>query len=269
LPVPVSSMFHQRNGRSGFISLDSEGPVQVALLSAFAEGRGIFPERKPELKDWMNILNTASLVHPRDKHPTPPEAAGELIYGRTAGVARGSIWRGSITNDETHSRFLVDRGQIISYPISTVRGGTLGTNQIQSAPLMVRYSDTAYTAHGNYSLLYDLILPIYNPTESDLLVGLTFQSPLKNCIEATELRFLREPPNAIVFRGNIKFQWKDKSSEERNELIHLVQKQGQMQDSLVELELHPREQIDVKVSLRYPPDCTPPQVLTISAKANH
>jgi hypothetical protein len=216
----------------------------------------------------MNILNTAPLVHPRDKHPTPPGAAGELIYGRTAGVARGSKWRGSITNDETQSRFLVDEGQIVSYPIGTVCGGTLGTHQIQSAPLMVRYPDTAYVAHGNYSLLYDLMLPIYNPTESDLLVGLTFQSPLKNCTEATELRFLREPPNAIVFRGNIKFQWKDKTSEERSKLIHLVQKQGQMQHSLVELELGPKEQIDVRVSLRYPPDCTPPQVLTISTKAN-
>jgi hypothetical protein len=268
LPLPVNALFHQRNGRTGFISLDSDRPVQVALLSAFAEGRGIWSERKPELNDWMNLLNTASLVQPRDKQPTPPNAAGELIYGRTAGVARGSIWRGAITNDETQSRFLAREGQLVSYPISTVRGGTLGTNQIQAAPLAVRYPDTAYMAHGNYSVLYDLVLPIYNPTETELLIGLTFQSPLKSCNETTELRFLREPPNSIVFRGNIKFQWKDKNLEERSMLIHLVQKQGQMQDSLVELELPPKWQIDVNVSLRYPPDCTPPQVLTISAKAN-
>ena len=70
-------------------------------------------------------------------------------------------------------------GETVSFPISTVHSGTLGTDQIQTAPLMVRYPDSAYLAHGNYGVLYDLTVPIYNPTESELLVGLRLQSPLK------------------------------------------------------------------------------------------
>ena len=109
LPIPVNSFFHQLNGRSGFISLLSDGPLHLALLAAFAEDRGICQEREPELKDWMHILKTGSLVEPRDKQPTPLDAPGELIYGRTAGVAKGAIWRGSITNDDLHSRFWFNR----------------------------------------------------------------------------------------------------------------------------------------------------------------
>jgi Protein of unknown function (DUF3370) len=130
----------------------------------------------------------------------------------------------------------------------------------------VRYSDTAYLAHGNYGVLYDLTLPIYNHSDSELCVGLSFQSPLKSWNESTSLRFFKPPPNTTVFRGNIKFQWKGKDGEERIKLVHLVQKEGQMQDSLIEFVLSPNELTEVNVSLRYPPDCTPPHVLTISAR---
>ena len=69
-----------------------------------------------------------------------------------------------------------------------------------------------------------------------------------------------------MFRGNIKFHWKDKDGQERTKLIHLVQKQGQMQDSLIEFVLSPGELTEVNVNLRYPADCTPPHVLTVSAR---
>jgi len=266
LPIPVGSVFHPLNGRTGLICFSSDGPVYLAALSAFAQNRGFGQQRKPAIENWLEILNTGALVQPRDRVPTSPGASGELIYGRAAGIACGSTWRGLITNNDQQNAFSVVAGQTVSYPLCTVVGGTLGTNQVQSAPMAVRYPDTAYQAHGNYGVLYDLTLPLQNNGDTTLSVSLGFQSPLKNSYETAVLRFFKQPPDAIVFRGSVKFAWKDKQEKKQNKLIHLVQKQGQMQDSLVEFPLAPKELLEVNFSLRYPADCTPPHVLTITAR---
>ena len=266
LPIPVNALFHQLNGRTGFIGLETDGPIYIATLSAFAQQRGFGQEREPDLQNWLDILRSGTLVEPRDKKPTLPGASGELIYGRVAGIASGSTWRGMITNDNQNSRLSVTNGQTLSFPVSTVDSGTFGTNQVQSAPMITRYEDTAYKAHGNYGVLYALDLPIYNDSDSELVVGFSFQSPVKNWNETDALRFFKQPPNSVVFRGTVKFEWQDKQGVSQTKFIHLVQKQGQMQDSLIDFSILPKETLNVKFALRYPADCTPPHVLTIGAK---
>jgi len=58
----------------------------------------------------------------------------------------------------------------------------------------------------------------------------------------------------------------DNKGKHHKKLVHLVQKQGQQSQPLVELRIEAGKQINVQCSLIYPADCTPPQVLTVTAK---
>jgi hypothetical protein len=75
---------------------------------------------------------------------------------------------------------------------------TLGTGQVQSAPMLVRYPDTAYRAHGNYGVLYSLTLPLLNNTGEPQTVTLAIQTPDKQENRRNELHFL-EPPMVRYF----------------------------------------------------------------------
>jgi hypothetical protein len=153
----------------------------------------------------------------------------------------------------------------LSFPISTVSGGTAGTGQVQAAQLLARYADTAYQSNGNYGIFYELLLPIYNATEREELIGLTLQSPLKDWHSQESLQFFEAPPEIIVFRGTIKFEWQDHTGAHRK-LIHLVLRQGQRINPVAQLKLAPGARQELKLSFYYPADCTPPQMLTIAAQ---
>jgi hypothetical protein len=155
---------------------------------------------------------------------------------------------------------------MISFPISTVTGGTLGTNQVQASPMVVRYPDTAYQTHGNYGVDYDLTLPLFNESTTNLVVGVSFQTPLKDWNHASSLQFFSNPPDQIFFRGTIEFSWTDEQSKPQHKLVHLVEKRGEAVQPLLELPLSPGELKNVRVRFFYPADCTPPQVLTITTK---
>ena len=60
------------------------------------------------------------------------------------------------------------------------------------------------------------------------------------------------------------FLYKNDQGEPRAEYIHLVQRRGQVGPPLVELTLEPGEERSVEVQFLYPPDATPPQVLTLT-----
>lgn len=134
---------------------------------------------------------------------------------------------------------------------------TLGTNQIQSAPLLVRYPDTAYRAHGNYGVQYSLSLPLQNPTNETQTVTLAIQTPTK------ELRFLDPPAEQIFFRGTVKVQYTDKQGQSQTRYWHLVQQRGQQGKPIVRLKMPPGSRRLVSLDFLYPPDATPPQVLTV------
>ena len=253
-----------KNGRTGALSLDSDGPVYLASLAASAKEKSFGRESEPDLDDWKAVLDLP-LAQPRDKTPTVPGAKGALIFGRVSGVQTGSSWQGYLTNDADKTHLAVKPGDVISFPISTVIGGTHGTRQVQAAPIMVRYPDTAYAAHGNYGVCYDLTVPLYNRSDSNIIAGIGLQTPLKDWNKSDSLQFFKTPPDKIFFRGTIKFDWFDENGKHHRKLVHIVQKQGQQAGPLVEIPLQSGKQINVQCSLIYPADCTPPQVLTVTA----
>ncbi|MFP3422264.1 DUF3370 family protein, partial [Bacillus sp. SIMBA_161] len=74
---------------------------------------------------------------------------------------------------------LPSSGKAITYGISTLVGGRLGTNQVQTAPMLVRYPDTAYQAHGNYGVEYDLTFQLRNTSTEAREVSLSLATPVK------------------------------------------------------------------------------------------
>lgn len=128
---------------------------------------------------------------------------------------------------------------------------------------MVRYPDTAHAAHGNYGVEYDLVLPLQNTRDRPQTVRLALQTPIKFDAPAPGLRFFAEPPNRIFFRGSIRLRFRDDQSTPQSRIIHLVQRQGEQGEDLLRLRLQPKETRWIQFTMLYPPDATPPQVLTI------
>ncbi|AFY42819.1 DUF3370 domain-containing protein [Nostoc sp. PCC 7107] len=269
LPIPVQGLTPPLNGRSTLMRLRTNGTVYAASLAMFAKDNADGSERAPTLAEWENLLDNGELSTPRDKTPTPLEETGKpRIYGRVAGVVGGSFWRAFIV-DSPKARFLTipQAGQAISYALSTLHGGTLGTNQIQSAPMLARYPDTAYRAHGNYAIQYNLKLPLYNNTSTPQTVAVAMQTPIKeDQLVKPGLRFFSTPARQTFFRGSVRIRYKDDRGMAQTKFVHLVQKRGQPGEPLVVLNLKASDRRLVEVDFLYPPDATPPQVLTVSTQ---
>jgi hypothetical protein len=268
LPIPVKTLDPPLNGRSTYLQLRSDAPVYAASLAKFAPLDAQGDERPPTLVEWENLLTTGDLATPRDQAPTPLETIGSSFrYGRVAGVSQGSKWQADLTDQNRATLTIPEPGEAISYGISTLHRGTLGTNQVQTAPLLVRYPDTAYAAHGNYGVHYSLNLPLYNPTEATQQVTVALETPIKQDTLTDGLRFLQPLPQQTFFRGTVQVRYRDDSGFPRTRYFHLVQKRGQQGEALVTLKLAPQSQRLVSVDLLYPPDATPPQVLTVKTVA--
>ncbi|MFK0734136.1 MAG: DUF3370 domain-containing protein [Gloeotrichia echinulata IR180] len=269
LPIPVKELTPPLNGRSTLMRLRSNGTIYAASLAMFAKANPDGSERAPTLEEWLGLLNNSDVARPRDKTPTPPEDNGKRrIYGRVAGVAQGSQWRALII-DNAQAKYLTipEPGQAFSYGISTLHGGTLGTSQIQSAKMLVRYPDTAYFAHGNYAIQYSLTLPLYNNSQNPQSVSVTLQTPLKeDQLVKPGLRFFTTPARQVFFRGTVRVRYKNDQGQPQTQYVHLVQKRGQPGEPLILLNMKPGDRSFVQVDFLYPPDATPPQVLTVSTK---
>lgn len=264
LPIPAGTVTPTSNGRSTLMRLSSSGPVYLATLAMFAPLNGR-TERVPTLQEWENLLVNAGLAGPRDIPPTSPNIKSTRItYGRVAGVARGSSWQAKLTDSNSNHLSTPSPGRSFSYGLSTLQEGTFGTGQIQSAAMLVRYPDTAYLANGNYGIHYSLTVPLKNTTRKPQTVTLSIQSPLKQDKAKNELLFLSIPEPRIFFRGTVRVKFTDDRATSQTRFVHLVQRRGQQGQPLVTLNLKPGEQRLVEVDFLYPPDATPPQVLTIS-----
>lgn len=265
LPIPVRELDPPINGRSSLIRVRSSGRVYAASLAMFARQNPDGSERAPTVAEWEQLLQTADVAGPRDQAPTPPGAPGKLRYGRVAGVAQGSVWQAQLSDPQDPFRLSIPQpGEAFSYGLSLLDGGTFGTGQIQSAPLRVRYSDTAYRAHGNYGIEYRLSLPLYNSANQPRRVTIALQSPIKGDRPTNSLSFNHPPPSRIFFRGTVRIRYNDAENIPKTRYVHLVQQFGQQGEPLVTLDLPPQEISLVRVDFLYPPDATPPQVLTVS-----
>jgi hypothetical protein len=262
--IPVRALTPPINGRSVLIRLRSSGPVYLASMGKFAPVDEQGKERAPKLEEWRSLLQTSNLSSPRDRTPTPiSQTKGSLIYGRVAGVSIGSRWQGVLNDRNSTSLAIPKAGSAISYGISLLNRGTLGTGQDQSAKMERRYLDTAYEAHGNYGIEYNLVLPLENKSNELKTVNVSIETPLKRDDTQQGLRFLDPLPKNIFFRGTVRVKYADDQGRSQTQYFHLVQRQGQMGEPLVVLQMKPGEKRQVLVDLIYPADATPPQVLTV------
>jgi hypothetical protein len=182
----------------------------------------------PHYKEWENILNTKGLAGPRDLAPTPRgENPVQKIYGRVAGVAEGSQWQVKITdNSRTDYLTIPKRGEPFSYALSTTDTGTFGTGQIQSAKMLARYPDTAYSAHGNYGIQYNLTFPLYNKSRESQSVSIKMQTPIEANTESGGLIFYDPRENRIFFRGRVRVMFNDDTGKTLTRYIHIVQRRN-------------------------------------------
>jgi hypothetical protein len=262
LPIPVKGLTPPLNGRSSYIRLQSNGKVYAASMALFApSSNGV--ERAPTMAEWQNLLNKGELSSPRDVAPTVPNSPGGITYGRVAGVSIGSRWQANLTDPGRQTLAIPAAGKAISWGISTLVGGQLGTGQVESAKMAVRYPDTAYESHGNYGVHYSLKLPLSNPGATPRQVTLALQTPLKQESIDGVLRFLNPLPSTINFRGAVKVSYLNDQGAMQTKYYHLVQRRGDQGSPLMTLTLPPRSNRSIQVDLLYPPDATPPQVLTL------
>ncbi|MFM2433053.1 MAG: hypothetical protein RLZZ511_4267 [Cyanobacteriota bacterium] len=264
LPIPAGTVTPTSNGRSTLMRLKSSQPVHVANLAMYAPQEN-GQERSPTLEEWVELLTNGDLAGPRDRIPTPPgQVAETMIYGRVAGVALGSQWDATLTDDPKSQDLTVPPlGRSYSYGISLLPNGTLGTGQVQSAPLAVRYPDTAYLANGNYGVQYSLTLPLRNQSKQVKTIALMLETPIKQDKVKNQALFLIPPEPRIFYRGTVRLRYRDDAGAKQTRFVHLVQQRGQEGEPLLNLTLAPGDQRQVEVDFLYPPDATPPQLLTV------
>ena len=263
VPIPVQNLTPKLNGRSTYMRLYSDGLVNVASLAMYRNGEN----NPPSLAQWEKMLSDGNLSNPRDLAPTSPKAPGKMIYGRVSGVSKGNLWRSNIVDYSQSDILTIPKsGETFAYPLSSLRGGTFGTNQIQAAPMIVRYSDTAYNSHGNYGVEYNLTLPLYNPTDKLQTVQLAISTPIKQ--DTIGVKYLSTPSKAVFFRGLVQVKYHDEQNICQEKYVHLVQKRGEKGEDLISLEIPPKGKKSVSVNFLYPPDATPPQILTVTTKSN-
>ncbi|NJR18024.1 MAG: DUF3370 family protein [Calothrix sp. CSU_2_0] len=256
LPIPVTAP--SSNGRTVMMRLKSDGVIHIANLAMTAN-------LPPSLNEWENLINTGNLAEKRDATPTPLEPPREpTVFGRVAGVSQGTKWESTITDNGNTTKLTIPAtGIAISYPLGTVHLVTLATQQIQSAKMLVRYPDTAYFAHSNYGIEYNLSLPLYNPNNQAQTVNILIQTPLKDEGATDRLLFLNPQVEQVFFRSTVKVSYEDDFGKIQIKYLHLAQRRGQKGEALVTLQLPAGATKKVKVDFIYPPDSTPPQVLTV------
>ncbi len=266
IPIPVKELDPPLNGRSGLSRLRSDGKVYVATLSLYARLNPDGTERAPNLEEWENILKKGELAKPRDVIPTPPDLTeGAFEYSRVAGIQMGSQWFGRLTDsNKSEDLSIPKRGESYSYGLSLLQYGTMGTGQVQTAPIKVRYPDTAYSAHGNYGVQYNLTLPLQNPTNETQTVILSFQNPIKYDKPVGGLQFFEPLPEDVFFRGSVRTRFRDDKGLAQTRYVHLVMRRGERGKSLVTLTMPPSDRRVVQFDFLYPADATPPQVLTVT-----
>lgn len=264
VPIPVGKVTPSSNTRSTLIRLNSSGPVYLASMAMFSPKTPDGREQIPTLRQWQILLVNSGLSGPRDVRPTPPDLNPErFFYGRVAGVARGSRWEATLTDPGSDRLRVRPPGEAVSYGVAMLPRGTFGTGQVQSAPLVARYPDTAYRAHGNYGVHYSLTLPLTNDTGRSQRVAILMQTPLKEDRASGQLQFLEPPEDRVFFRGPLRLTYPDETGREQTRYVHVVQHRGEQGKPLLVMPIPPGAERTVKVDFLYPPDATPPQVLTV------
>ncbi|HEY9897980.1 MAG TPA: DUF3370 family protein [Pantanalinema sp.] len=249
-----------RNERSTLLHLESDGPVYLTEVALLAP-----PNQVPDLGMVQAAIDTKLLAGPRDPAPTAydpdrPPTGGSFRYGRVGGISQGDRWTGTLFGPGGPA--LPAPGERVGFPIASVILNHLGTGQVQSAPMRKRYPDTAYQAHGNYGVTYDLTLPLDNPDDAVRTFTLGLSSPLK-LQEGATLSFASPAGRRIHFRGQVRLTWQDEKGVAQTRYRHLVLHDGEDLPPFETITVPGRSRLEAHLTLIYPADCTPPQMLTV------
>ncbi len=257
LPIPVAGLDPLLNGRNLQLRLKSSAPVYLATVAAY--GKNDMP---PSNQRWRALLS-AGTRSPKEHQPTPRGSKGRMIYSRVSGVQIGSTWTGTLADPGSSTLNINDAP--ISWPISSLERGDLGTAQVQTAELKRFDKGTAWAAHGNYGVEYDLTLPLHNPDRATRTVAIALESPDKRGSSNGKLQFKPGNSGPVMFRGPIEVTGLDGANGRAmgRRRFHLVLRRGQEGPQLGTVSLAPGESRRVRVRLIYPADATPPQVLTV------
>ena len=257
LPIPVAGLDPLLNGRNLQLRLKSSAPVYLATVAAYGNN-----DSPPSDQRWRALLS-AGTRSPKEHQPTPRGSKGRMIYSRVSGVQIGSTWTGTLA--DPGSKTLNINEAPISWPISSLERGDLGTAQVQTAELKRFDKGTAWAAHGNYGVEYDLTLPLRNPERSSRTVAIALESPDKRGSSNSQLQFKPGSSGPVMFRGPIEVTGLDGANGRAmgRRRFHLVLRRGQEGPQLGTVSLAPGESRRVRVRLVYPADATPPQVLTV------
>lgn len=262
LPIPAGKFDPPLNGRSTLIHLEAkEGKVQVADVAVYGEISPRGKDVEPDDQRFFRIAVEGDLAGPRERAASAPGKPGPLIYGRVAGVSKGTLWQ--YAGSESEATPIKNPGEQFSFVISALERGSFGTGQDQAAPLMVRYPESAYRAHGNYGLLYDLQVPLKNCQSEDRDVEILLQTPLKADKNEGGLKFATPPYKPVFFRGTVRITYPDRKRKLKSKHFHLVQHRGERGTPLASIHIPAGQTRTVRVQFVYPPDATPPQVLTV------
>lgn len=251
LPIPVQGLDPLLNGRTLQVRFESDGPVSLATLASIGD-------TAPSKEQWLALLDGE--LSEKEHAPSPKGSGGPIIYSRVSGVQVGRLWRARLTDPGGQHLSIGD--QPISWPIASLQRGSFGTGQVQSAPLKVFYPNTAWEAHGNYGVEYDLDLPLRNNGKQPQQLAIALESPLKTDRAEGGLRFKTPPGKPIFFRGSVEVRGLDGAPGRR--FIHLVLRQGEQAPPFGTVSLAPGEQRNLRLRLIIPADITPVQVLTVS-----
>jgi hypothetical protein len=261
-PIPVAGLKPPLNGRTTLFKLSTDEPLYAALMAKIDEDAA----SPPKLDEWLHILKTSGLVQPREKEASAP-GTSPIVYGRVSGVQLGATWNAELTTPGERT-FDVSADQVYSAVVDTVEQGTFGTGQIQSAPLVCRYPDTAYSAHGNYGVWYKISVPVRNIDSIPVSVALSLDTPIKTDNEKDTLRFMEPAPKQVCFRGTVRVETL-LDDQVNTSMFHLVEHRGEEGQPVADLKLDPKQKGDVTIEFVYPADATPPQVLTIRTEKTH
>jgi hypothetical protein len=269
LPVPTDvAVPPPVNGRTTMLRLEASGRVHLSEVAAFAPPDGSGGFRPLKQADFEAVLATGRRAGPpeppaTDYAPTGPVPAG-FRYGRVGGVTVGDGWRGDLTRAVAS----LEAGQRLGVPIASVHLGRLGTARSQSAPVRLRYPEAARAGHGNYGVTYVLDLVLHNPDMRPRAYALRLSHPLRVAGKgADQAAVYTSPPEpAVTFRGPVRVD--DIGDARRaSRYTHVVLRRGQLPPPFEVAGIAGKATRALRLTLIYPADATPPQLLTVERLA--